>query len=165
MKAQLNDYNDDKPTYLSLIRDSREIDYCMKKFDMIGLISLQISSATKGKTWIDESCISQSKQLIEVFETCLMMRNLYGTQELIQGDKFFINPFQRVKNKETGKWEKKPFLPDPDANYKILYITKNRAGKNSEMTSEVLLLRADTHLAVFHEEAWARGVRGYIGAS
>ena len=61
MKAQLNDYNDDKPAYLSLIRDSREIDLAMKKFDMIGLISLQISSATKGRTWIDESCISQSK--------------------------------------------------------------------------------------------------------
>lgn len=165
MKAQLNDYNDDKPAYLSLIRDSREIDLAMKKFDMIGLISLQISSATKGRTWIDESCISQSKQLIEIMENCWMMRNLYGPQELTPGDKYYLNPFRRVKNKQTGQWEKEQFLTDPNSNYKLLYITKNRAGKNSENSSEILLLKADTHLAVFHEEAWAKGVRGYIGAN
>lgn len=162
MKADLNDYKTDQPTYLSLIRDSREILLCMQKFDMIGLIALQISSATKGTTWISEANISQSKQLVEVMENLWCMRVLMP-EEKMPGNKFYVNPFRWIK-KETG-WVREPFQLDPDANYRVLFITKNRAGKNSESSNECLLLRADTHLSVFHEECWCLPVRGYIGGN
>lgn len=164
MKADLSDYRKDQPTYLSLIRDSREISLCMQKFDMIGLVSLQISSATKGVTWLDEAKLSQSKQLIEIMENCWMMRVLMKP-EMTPGDKYYVNPFRWVRNKVTNNWEKQPYEFDQNGNYRVLYITKNRAGKNSESTNECLLLKADTHIAVFHEEAWCTPVRGFIGSN
>ena len=92
-----------------------------------------------------------------------MMRVLMK-QETIPGDKYYINPFRWVRN-ANGVWEKQPYTLDPNGNYRVLYITKNRAGKNSESTNECLLLKADTHIAVFHEEAWCTPVRGFIGAN
>ena len=163
MKADISDYNKDQPNYLSLIRDSREIDAMAKKHDLIALVSLQISSATKGRAWIDEGTISQSKQIIEVMENCWMLRNCYGDPELRPDGKYFLNPFQRKK--KDGKWVKEPYMIDPNANYKVLFITKNRAGSNSESTGECLLLKADTHIATFHEEAWCTPSRAYIGAT
>ena len=35
MKADISDYNKEQPNYLSLIRDSREIDAMAKKYDLI----------------------------------------------------------------------------------------------------------------------------------
>ena len=52
----------------------------------------------------------RQKKLIEIMENCWMMRNLYGPQELTPGDKYYLNPFRRVKNKQTGQWEKEQFL-------------------------------------------------------
>ena len=163
MKADISDYNKDQPSYLSLIRDSREIDALAKKYDLIAIVSLQISSATKGRTWLDEGTISQSKQIIEVMENCWMLRNCYGAQETSPEGRYYLNPFQRKK--KDGKWIKEPYVMDPDANYKVLFITKNRAGKNSESTGECLLLKADTHIATFHEEAWCTPSRAFIGAT
>ena len=123
MKADISDYNKDQPNYLSLIRDSREIDALAKKYDLIAIVSLQISSATKGRAWIDEGTISQSKQIIEVMENCWMLRNCYGNAETDQNGKHYLNPFQRKK--KDGKWIKEPYIMDPNANYKVLFITKN----------------------------------------
>lgn len=162
MKADLSDYRNDQPAYLSLIRDSREISLCMQKFGMIGLVALQISSASKGTTWISEANLSQSKQVVEILEGLWSMRVLMP-EERDPNSKYFIKPFVRRNN--NGMWVKEPYELDPNANYRILFITKNRAGRNSESSNECLLLRADTHLAVFHEEAWCIPVRGYIGAN
>lgn len=162
MKADISDYNKDQPSYLSLIRDSREIDAMAKKYDLIAIVSLQISSATKGRAWIDEGTISQSKQIIEVMENCWMLRNCYGDQELKPDGRYYLNPFQRKK--KDGKWIKEPYPIDPNANYKVLFITKNRAGSNSESTGECLLLKADTHISTFHEEAWCTPSRAFIGS-
>ena len=90
MKADLSDYNKDQPNYLSLIRDSRMIDLYAKRYDLIALVNLQISSSTKGRTWIDESCIAQSKQLVEIMENCWMLRTPYGKQETDQNEKYYI---------------------------------------------------------------------------
>lgn len=165
MKSDLSDYNKDQPTYLSLIRDSRMIDLYAKKYDLIALVNLQISSSTKGRTWIDESCIAQSKQLVEIMESCWMLRTPYGKAETDEHEKYYLAPFRREKSDANGKWSEVPYKMQSDAAYRILYITKNRAGKNSETTGECLLLRADTHIATFHEEAWCRPARGYVGAS
>ena len=165
MKSDLSDYNKDQPNYLSLIRDSRTIDLLAKKYDLIALVNLQISSSTKGRTWVDESCIAQSKQLIEIMENCWMLRSPYGKAEMDENEKYYLAPFRRDKPDPNGKWVEVPYKFQPDAAYRILYITKNRAGKNSETTGECLLLRADTHIATFHEEAWCRPSRGYVGAS
>jgi len=163
MKADISDYNKDQPNYLSLIRDSREIDALAKKYDLIAIVSMQISSATKGRAWIDEGTISQSKQVIEVMENCWMLRNCYGAPETDQNGRYYLNPFQRKK--KDGKWVKEPYMMDSNANYKVLFITKNRAGSNSESTGECLLLKADTHIATFHEEAWCTPSRAFIGAT
>ena len=162
MKADLSDYRNDQPAYLSLIRDSREISLCMQKFNMIGLVALQISSSSKGTTWISEANLSQSKQIVEVLEGLWSMRVLMP-EERDPNSRYYIKPF--VRRYQDGKWVEEPYMLDPHANYRVLFITKNRAGKNSESSNECLLLRADTHLAVFHEEAWCTPVRGYIGAN
>ena len=163
MKADISDYNDKEPAYLSLIRDSRVLDTMAKRYDLIVLVTIQIASSTKGRAWIDEGCISNSKQIIEVMETCLMLRNCYGEAETSNESKTYINPFRKPAPGRNDSYT--PIALQPDKNYSLLFITKNRAGNSSERTGEVLLLEADTKSAVFHEFGWAKPSRAFIGAS
>lgn len=171
MKADISDYTSSEPAYLSLIRDSRILDEMAKRYDLINLVTIQISSSTKGRLWIDESCISQSKQIIEIMETCLMLRNLYPKTEADMTSKDYINPYQKKAVEGAGAYIPQPYGDkfqegiSAGKNYSLLFITKNRAGENSERNGEVLLLQADTAHSIFHEVAWARPTRGVAGLS
>ena len=162
MKAEIGDMGTNDATWLSLIRDSRQLDAIAKRYNVAMMLSLQISSSTKGRLWLDESCISQSRQVIEVFESCCYLRGCYR-EELCQDSKVFIKPFRRVK--ENGKWVEQPFLPDPDANYRILFYGKNRNGISSETDQCALLYQFIGAQSVWKEVAYCRPSHGYIGTS
>lgn len=149
----------DKKEYLKLIQDSRDLDAIAKKYNVIMLASLQLAMNTKGRLWLDSSCLSMSKQIVEVLEGLMLMRVMYS-EEMDENSKFYCNPF-RLK-KVADKWIKEPYKLDKDKVYRILFLSKNRQGSNSDDTGEAYILSFSGEFGVFRECALCLPKHGFI---
>ena len=159
MKLDFSESKDSKE-YISLIKDSRELNKIAKKYNIILLCSLQLAINTLGKLFLDASVLSMSKQIKEVLEVLLLMRNVYS-EELDSNDKkYYCHPFKLKK--VNDKWVEEEYTPDPTATYRFLFVDKSRNGANSGDTGVCYLLRFSGEHGVFREVAQARVRHGYI---
>lgn len=145
--------------YLSLIRDSRDLDEMAKKYNITVIYSLQLALSSLGKLWLDASCLSMSKAVKEVQENLFLLRNVYP-EELDPKHKLYCHPFRLER--ENGRWVEKEFYADPAANWKLLFVDKCREGVDSNSDGKCYLLRFDGSHSIFIEKAMARPCHGYI---
>lgn len=144
---------------LSLVKDSRELDKLCKKYNLIGMASVQLAERMKGKLFLDSSCLSNSKQVKEVLEGLFMMRNVYD-EELDPKSKYYCHPFRLIKVNE--KWVEEPYECDRTRVWRAFFVEKNRNGSNSSDTGVAYLLAFDGDHAVFRETCQARFKHGEI---
>lgn len=154
------DYSKDKP-WLSLIEDSREFDRMAKKYNIIVLASLQLSESTRGKLFLDASVLSMSKQIKEVLEVLLLMRNVYSEELDETNKKYYCQPFRDVKD-ENGNWIKKEYKIEDDTVYKMLFVEKARNGQNSSDSGTAYLLKFYGGTGTFSEVAKCKPKHGVI---
>jgi replicative DNA helicase len=165
LKCEISDMKGNDNVWLNLIKQTRIIDELAKRYSICAGVSIQLTSATKGKLFLDESVISMSKQIIEVCESMLCIRNVYDICELTPGTKEYLRPFRIEKNKTTGKYESVDYTITGDAldyNYKVIFCVKNRNGMNTESSGEAFLYAFVGHQAVFKESYRCRPVHGYL---
>ena len=165
LKCEISDMKGNDNVWLNLIKQTRIIDELAKRFSLCAGISIQLTSATKGKLFLDESVISMSKQIIEVCESMLCIRNVYDICELTPGAKEYLRPFRLEPNPTTGKIEVVDKIiqgKDLDYNYKVIFCVKNRNGVNTETSGQAFLYAFVGHQAVFKESYRCRPVHGYI---
>ena len=165
LKAQVNDMKGNDSVWIDLLRSARIADELAKRYNLACGLSIQLNSANKGKLFLDESCISNCKQILETCETMLAIRNIYDIRELTPGSKEYIRPFWLVKNKATGVYEKEEkTIPNDclDYNYKVIFCIKNRNGINTESSGQAFLYSFLGQQAVFKESYRCRPVHGYI---
>lgn len=146
--------------YLSLIKDSRELDTIAKKYNIIMLASLQLAINTLGKLFLDSSVLSMSKQIKEVLEGLFLMRTVYAEELDPDNKKYYCHPF-RLK-KVNDKWIEEEYHPDRTAVWRMLFVDKTRSGFNSSDTGVSYLLKYDGNMGIFREVAQARAKHGYI---
>jgi hypothetical protein len=151
MKIDFADNNDQH--FISLIKDSRELDKMAKKYNIIMLCSLQLAINTLGKLFLDASVLSMSKQIKEVLENLFLMRTVYP-EELDKQSKFYLKPFQRKLI--GGKWCDEEYEVDESATYRCLFVDKSRNGENSSDNGVAYLLRFDGSHGIFREVAMCR---------
>lgn len=144
---------------LSLIKDSRELDTLCKKYNIIGLASLQLAINTTGKLFLDSSVLSNSKQIKEVLEGLYLMRNVYD-EELDPKSKYYCRPF-RLK-KINDKWVEEEYQPDRSAVWRMIFPDKTRSGANSSDSGVAYLLKFSGDHAIFREVAQCRPRHGEI---
>lgn len=145
---------------LSLIKDSRELDALCKKYNVIGLASLQLAINTTGKLFLDSSVLSNSKQIKEVLENLYLMRNVYDEELDPDNKKYYCRPF-RLK-KINDKWVQEEYHPDRNAVWRMLFPDKTRSGANSSDTGVCYLLKYDGDHCIFREVAQCRPRHGEI---
>lgn len=165
LKAQVNDMNGNDTVWIDLLRSARIADELAKRYNLACGLSIQLNSANKGKLFLDESCISNCKQILETCETMLAIRNTYDIKELLPGNKEYLRPFWIEKNPSTGKYEKieKQIPTDQlDYNYKVIFCIKNRNGINTESSGQAFLYSFIGQQAVFKESYRCHPVHGYI---
>lgn len=134
---------------LDLIRDSRELYTLAGKYNLIMLASMQLGERYKGTLWLDSSALSNSKQVKEVLENLVMIRNVYKS-ELDESSKDYIKPFKRVKN-EDGIYVREKVELNADDNWRVLFVEKSRGGANSEDTGVAIMYRFDGDYSTFVE--------------
>ncbi len=156
-KCEFDDGN--KREYIQLIQDSRELDSIAKKYNIIGIASMQLAAATLGKLFLDNSVLSMSKQVKEVLNSLLLMRIVYA-EELDEKNKLYVKPFRKVR--VGNKWVEEDFKVDPSGVYRMCFIDKSRTGSNSGDTGTALLLKFDGSHGVFTEYAYCRPKHGYV---
>ena len=145
---------------LSLIKDSRELDALCKKYNVIGLASLQLAINTIGKLFLDSSVLSNSKQIKEVLEGLYLMRNVYDEELDPDNKKYYCKPF-RLK-KVNDKWIQEEYTCDRNAVWRMVFPDKTRSGANSSDNGIAYLLKYDGDHAIFREVAQCYPRHGYI---
>lgn len=143
--------------WISLISDSKKLNSIALKYEVVGLITVQLALNTAGRLWIDESCLSTAKGLSEILETCIGMRRVQP-EELIQGSPIYCAPF-RSKQNEKGEWFEEPYEADPSKVWRMWFIIKNRKGMSSNDNGVTYLVRYDGDHCSFYETAKARSSR------
>ena len=145
---------------LSLIKDSRELDSLCKKYNIIGLASLQLAINTIGKLFLDISVLSNSKQIKEVLEGLYLMRNVYDEELDPSNKKYYCRPFRLER--VNDKWIEKEYVPDRNAVWRMVFPDKTRSGANSSDNGQAYLLKFDGDHCIFREVALCRPRHGII---
>lgn len=91
-----------------LVEGSRKLDKFAKKCQCRIIIPMQLRTSTNMKTsYLTSSEISNSKQVVEVCNTILLMRKILPDELDISNKKLFLKPFRWVMDEETNEYKKK----------------------------------------------------------
>lgn len=118
----------------SFLNDSKELFQIASKENVAVITPVQLSLSTKGKTrWLNESVLSNSKQISEIYEEIFMFRDIWS-DEYTSCNKD-IKPKEIVTDKKGNYTnEKKPIelLWEEGRYYKIFFHVKSRNGSNGQ---------------------------------
>lgn len=141
--------------WLSMIKDSKRLHSIALKYDVCGVISIQLAPATNNRLWLDKSCLSTAKGVCEVLDTCIGIRPVLQ-DELVEGSSIYCNPFRSQQN-ENGEWVEVPYTnADPTKTWRMLFIIKNRNGPGSDDNGVTYLLRFSGDYCSMYETTKAR---------
>lgn len=158
MKMTLSDDTNDS-TWIGLIKDVRSLTEIAMKYNVIGIITVQLAPTTANRSWLDVSCLANCKQIKETLSNLILFRKLYGP-ELDPESPFFIHPFRRkMKDDGSGEWYDEPYDADPGKTWIIAFSDKTRRGIDSGVDGTAFLCRTDLDHASFYETARCRPTR------
>ena len=140
--------------WMSLIKDTRALTEIAMRFNVIGLMTVQLALNSLNRCWIDASCLSNSRGIKETLSNLIMFRKVTDA-ELDPESSYFIHPF-RHKQKADGSWYEEEFLPDRSKVWRLFFIDKSRRGADSNDTGVAYLVRYDGDFCCFYETAKAR---------
>ena len=146
--------------WIKVLSDSRELDKMAKQYNIIMLASIQLAMNTSGTLFLDASVLSMSKQVVEVLENLILLRNVYET-EFDEKSKWYCRPFRWKKN-DDGKWIEEKYVPGNIGNYRMLFIAKCRNGENSTSSGQAQLLSFNGSMGVFSEAALCKPQYGKL---
>jgi hypothetical protein len=149
--------------WLNLIEDSKKLHSIALKYNVCGLISIQLALATLNRLWLDKSCLSTAKGVCEILDTCIGIRSVVQ-DELIEGSSIYCNPFRSRLN-DKGEWEEIPYTADPTKVWRMLFVIKNRNGVGSDDNGITFLLRYSGDYCSMYETSKARSSRRSTGGS
>lgn len=139
--------------WLQLVMDSKDLDAIAKRYDVIGLMTIQLAINSLGRLWMDASCLSNSRAVKEVLSNLILFRKVYP-DEFVSGSAYDLKPFR--SKKEDDKWIEEPYLPNPKNVYRCLFVEKSRRGIDSGDSGVAYLIRYDGDYCSFYETAKCR---------
>ena len=115
---------DGENTWMSLVEDSKQLFQITSKLNIATVVSFQLSPSTKNRIRIlDEWCLSNAKQVKEVFSEMVAFRDVWSDE--FAGEDCDIKPYKLVKGTD-GKYRQEPIVLDKDKHYKIFFHFKSR---------------------------------------
>lgn len=140
--------------WMSLIKDTRDLTSLAMKYNVIGLMTVQLALNSLNRCWIDASCLSQSRAIKETLSNLIMFRKVTDA-ELDPNSPYFIHPF-RSKQGADGTWYEEPYMPDRSKVWRCFFIDKSRRGADSNDTGIAYLVRYDGDFCCFYETCKCR---------
>ena len=140
--------------WLSLVEDTRSLAELCLKYNVIGLMTIQLAINAQNRSWLTADCLSNSKAIKEVLSNLVLFRKVIPELEFNESSPYYIHPFRskrRKNNKGEDEWYQEPYKPDPTKTWRIFFIDKARRGPDSNDLNEAYLSRFDADHASFYE--------------
>lgn len=119
-----------------LVEHSKELFQLASREDVALVISYQLALHTLDKRYLDETCLSSSKQIKEVFSEMIYFRQLW--EDEYDDGKYDVKPYTRAKD-ANGKWGTVPMKPnkngfvlDPEKKYYVFFVNKTRNDEDGQ---------------------------------
>ena len=148
--------------WISLIKDSRELHELAGKYNLIGIATMQLAMNTLGTLFLTPNVLSSSKQVVEILENLLLMRNVYPEELNPEEKRYYCKPF-KYKKDESGKWHEESVTVDPNKQYRMMFISKCRNGENSQSGNYAMLLEFNGGFGTVSEYCLCRPKNAYLG--
>ena len=143
------DSNSDEQVYISLINDSKDLFQACSKYNVAGLVTVQLAMSTRNKIrQIGMECVANSKAVFEVMSEAIFIRSVWD-DEKDPNEPTYIKPY-RLKRDENGKFtgDKDYFQLDSKKQYKIVRLGKSR----NDSTDKYILYSVNFDFNVWREE-------------
>ena len=144
--------------YKALIKDSRKLDKLTKMYNIIGIVTAQLSQSFYGELCLDLNMLAGAKQMNEVLDTLIMFRDVFP-MEMNPESKLYMYPFQRVRNPITDEWEEREITLDKSQTYRMFFVSKTRDGSTFRDTATALLTHFNARSCTFQELCYCKPKR------
>jgi replicative DNA helicase len=142
--------------WLQLVEDTRALAELCLKYNVIGLMTIQLAINAQNRSWLTAECLSNSKAIKEVLSNLVLFRKAIPDLEFDPGSPYYISPFRSKLRKNAqgeDEWYREPYEPDPSKIWRVFFIDKARRGPDSNDLNEAYLCRFDADHASFYETA------------
>ena len=123
-----DDGADEGAIWQSLTLDARRLFQTCDKLNILCITTYQLALHTLNQRYLDASCLSNAKQIKEVYETMVYFRPLWDDE--YPGEKNDVHPY-RI-NRDNHKIHDVIDL-DPKEKYYLLFIDKTRADEDKQV--------------------------------
>lgn len=115
----------DDSMWQQLLIHSRKLFQITSRENISLICTYQLALHTLNKRYLDASCLSNAKQIKEVFSEMVYARPLW--EDEYSGEKYDVKPYQ-LKRDENGKYTsgKKTINLDPEKKYIVAFLDKTR---------------------------------------
>lgn len=138
----------DEQVWKSMIDDSKNLFQCCSKYNVSGLVTLQLAMSTKNKVrQIGMECVANSKAVFEVMSEAIFIRSAWQ-DELDEESLTYLKPY-RLKKDRDGKFtsDHEEIQLKKDKQYKIVRLGKSR----NDDTNKFLLYQVDFNYNIWKE--------------
>lgn len=119
--------------WLDLLQSSKTLFQIASKENVSIICSLQLSLSTKNHVrYLDDSCFSNSKQIIEVLEEAFLWRDLFSDEYTGEPNDCRPYNYKKVDGKYVKEREQITISKDDGKKYKIFFHSKSRGGDNGQ---------------------------------
>lgn len=140
--------------WASLLMDSRRLDNQCRKLDICCITTYQLALHTLNQRYLDSTCLSNAKQIKEVYENIVFFRPIWDDE--FKDEKYDIHPWKyNIDNKKI----KEEIELDRDKKYLLAFVDKTR----SDEDKTVLVYEWLAHFNVWKELGFARVINEHRG--
>lgn len=115
----------DEAMWQNLLHHSRELFQLASKENVSIICSYQLALHTTNRRYLDASCLSNSKQIKEVFSEMIYFRTAWE-DEVDKESHYYLHPHGLKPSGEKYKWEKVEKDIDPSKRYVVAFVDKTR---------------------------------------
>lgn len=159
-KLDLSGNSSQDAYWASLIQDSRKLNTIAKKYNIMMICTAQLAISTIGKLFLDSSVLSMSKQIKEVCDLMILMRNVFPEEFEPQG-RYYCNPYKTIQ--KNDEWVDQEWTPAQNEIYRAVFIEKSRqSGNLSSDTGIAYIFHFQGQWGIWHDSAKAKIRHGTI---
>lgn len=113
----------------------------------LATVQLKLGKETR---YLDLDSTGKSMEINEVAAVVMMGRLLFADE--YPNEKFALKPYNYKKDELTGEWYTEDYALNPDKNYLVLFLAKNRFGSEDEQ----IIYEANYEINSFKEVAYVK---------
>lgn len=147
----------DESMWQSLLMNSRKLYHLVDNLNVSMVVTYQLALYTTNQRWLDAGCLSNGKQIKEVFSEMIYVRQLWADE--YTGAKYDCKPWKFKK--DSGGKIKETFDLNPDKKYMVCFVDKTR----NDDDKKTILYCWDGQWNTWHEIGFCTIVNDHRGSN